>query len=121
MFTSPQKITVDGVATDLGRINGPVNMASTYRSAHGEIFLDISHTVGPKEESTLVKHRFNKVGVDPVFTDRQRPYSSSVHTVFKAPANGLGFTDDEQIANITAHLQALLEPGVLAKLLGKES
>lgn len=117
MFSDPQTITVNTVATPLPRVatNG---RSSVYESPSGDYRLTISHSVGKRERS-VVRIDHKKIGADALNPVTNRQYDEAVYIVMDKPL--FGFTDDESKHLMTALVDLTKTTNFMTKFLGQES
>lgn len=89
MLSSPQSITISGVATDLNRVITR-ETSSVYTDVTGALTLDISHQNTGARKRHLMKITKKVIAADPI-TAVNAEYSGSVHIVIDEPV--VGFTD----------------------------
>jgi hypothetical protein len=90
MFTDPQTLTINAVATDLPR-TGSGQSAGTFTKPDGTVQLVISHLTG-KRTRRAIRVNFNKIASNPFDTTRNERVSGSVYLVVDVPAGGQGYT-----------------------------
>lgn len=118
MFSDPQSITINGVATSLPRVTmGELN--GQFRAADGSLTLTIKHNQGRKDRS-VARTDSKKLGANPLDPSKNLPYTASVYTVVEAPAGGQGYTSVELENLVKGHV-AYLTAANVTKLVGKES
>jgi len=120
MFTDPQSITLNAVATSLPRVSmGAYN--GVYMTADGNVKMTISHQNRKSgAESTLV--RFDqKVTVNNPLTGLPSSQTITTYLVVQRPPNSVGVTDVQVQYLLSAALAWLGVAGNQTKLLGLES
>lgn len=120
MFTDPQSITINTVATSLPRVTvGAYN--GVYASADGNVKMTISHQNRKSGvESTLV--RFDqKVTVSNPLTGLPSSQTITNYLVIQRPPNSVGVTDAQVGYLLAAALAWLGVTANQSKLLGLES
>lgn len=93
MFSDPQSLTINAVATSLPRVS-VAGSAATYMSGDGNLVLNTSHT-RKKRKRSVVRVDQKKIATDPLIADRNVENSMSVYLVIDAPLNG-AFSSTEQ-------------------------
>lgn len=89
MLSSPQVVTVSGVATDLNKVQ--VNpLSSIYSSADGTISLNVSHQKTANRLRHMAKYSKKIVAADPISAVNESK-TASVHVVIDEPI--VGFSD----------------------------
>lgn len=117
MFSEPQTVTIATVGTDLNRVAFG-DRAGTFQSSDGGLVLKIVHLLkGRTRRTARLDH--SKVGADPLLDGTNRPYSMSVITTIDTP--NVGYSSQEVIDNLQAHIDWLNVAGNTAKLIGGES
>lgn len=93
LFTDPQSVTINAVATSLPKtsVNGS---SSVYTSADGAVTMTVSHQ-RDKRKRSVVRLDQKKTAADPLLADRNVESSQSVYLVVNAPLNGV-FSNAEQ-------------------------
>lgn len=120
MFTDPQSLTINTVATSLPRVSvGAYN--GVYASADGAVKMTISHQNRKNgAESSLV--RFDqKVVVNNPLTGLPSAQPITTYFVVQRPANSVGVTDAQVGYLMSAALAWLSVSANQTKLLGLES
>lgn len=115
MLSSPQSITISGVATDLNRVVTR-ETSSVYSSTDGALTLEVSHQTTSKRKRHLMKVTKNIIAADPLTTVNTE-YSGSVHIVIDEPI--VGFTDAELDAIATGFKTWASSANCLAVLSGR--
>lgn len=119
MFTDPQSITINGVASTLNKISSG-DMNSTYRSADETVQLRISHRAAKNRVRRMARIDQTIIATDPLTTE-QDYQSAGVYIVVDEPR--VGFSDT-QLQYVVSALIAWLTASTNAnttKLLGSES
>ncbi len=93
MFSDPQSVTINAVATSLPRtsVNGS---SSVYTDATGNVTMTVTHA-RDKRRRSVIRLNQKKVATDPLLTDRNAVADQAVYLVLNAPINGL-FSNVEQ-------------------------
>lgn len=116
MFTDPQSVTINSVATSLPRVaTGPTS--ANYANPDGTVKMKLSHSDLPGRVRHLARLDQTKVAADPLTAESEYK-SLGVYIVVDEPT--FGFTDTE-IGYIVSALTAWLSPANVAKLLGRET
>lgn len=117
MFTDPQSVTINSVATTLPRVamNG---RSAVYESSDGGLTLTISHS-NAKRTRSVVRLDRKKVGSDALNPSTNKQYTESVYLVVDAPLTG--FSDDELKFDIIGLADLLKSANFVTKFLGQES
>jgi len=118
MFSDPQSITVNGVATSLPRVSMG-ELTGQFRASDGALTLTVKHNQGRKDRS-VVRLDSKKLGANPLDPTKNLPYTASVYTVVEGPAGGQGYTSTELENLVKAHA-AYLTAANVTKIVGKES
>jgi hypothetical protein len=119
MFTDPQTVTINAVATTLPRIGlGP--STGIFAKDDGTVKLSVSHASGKRNRQTIrLDHR--KVAADPLSTGFNKEYSMSTYLVVDNPTVGYTNTEIKQIVDaLTGYLTASSGARV-TQLLGGEN
>lgn len=104
MFSDPQSLTINAVATSLPRV-AVEGSSATYLDATGNLTLSVSHARKRRKRS-VIRVDQKKIAADPLIADRNAESSMSVYLVLDAPLNG-AFTNTEQgylVASLTKFL-----------------
>lgn len=116
MFSDPQSITVNAVATDCPRIKvGDAN--ATYRSADETLQFRVSHQFTGTRSRRMVRLDQTVVAADPI-TAVNKSQTAGVYLVIDEPS--FGFSDTQLDYLVTA-LKDWCSTTNVAKLLGSES
>jgi len=119
MFTDPQSITVNAVASALPRTQTNQSGA-VYSKDDGNLKLTISSAYGKRVRRTA-RVDARKTAADPLFPAQNTPYSMSVYIVADVPPVGYTITEQKQLVDaLTGWLTATSGANV-TKLLGGES
>ncbi len=118
-LTDPQSITISGSAVSLPRVDTG-NNSSVYRSADGNVDMQIGHTYGRRNRHRIRLHTA-KVSADPISPTLNRPFDMGINMVIDVPDTG--YTPAEAKANVDALLAYLTASSgaIVTKLLGGES
>jgi len=92
MFTDPQSVTINSVATSLPKVSSGTN-ASEYKTADGLAKLAISSQYG-KRVRRMVRLDSSKIAADPLSAGQSLPVSMSAYLVVDVPL--VGYTNAEQ-------------------------
>lgn len=117
MFTDPQSLTINSVATSLPRV-AIGESSATYRSADETVQLRISHRAYKGRKGRMVRMDVTKVAPDPL-TAENAEVRAAVYLVVDEPT--WGFSDTELQYYVTALKDWVLVSGNVGKLLGGES
>jgi hypothetical protein len=116
MFTDPQSVTVNTVATDLPRIKvGDQN--ATYRSADETLQMRVSHQSTGSRNRRMVRLDQTVIAADPL-TSVNTSQTAGVYLVIDEP--NFGF-DDVDLDHLVDALVLWLTSANIAKVLGSES
>lgn len=118
MFTDPQSVTYNGVATSLARLEQS-GRTSKYESSDGSLKLSIAHTNGKRERS-VVRLDHYKTTADPLLTGVNRMFTMGVYLVVDRPAN-FGYTDADAVLVYNAVTGLITPAGFRDKFLNQES
>lgn len=117
MFTDPQSVTINAIATSLARV-AQQGRSSVYESADGALKMTISHANGNRARS-VVRFDRKKVGADALNPATNKQYTSSVYLVVDVPHTG--FTDVEIAYDVNGLCDLVQGTGWIARFLGQES
>jgi hypothetical protein len=94
LFTDPQSVTINAVATSLPKtyVEGS---RSVYTSADGNVEMVVEHVRQGARKRSTIRLNQKKVAADPLLAERNVPTNQAVYVVLNAPTNGL-FTNSEQ-------------------------
>lgn len=116
MFTDPQSVTINGVATSLPRISSGDQVAK-YRSADETVSMRISHQDAKGRKRRMVRLDQVVVAADPL-TAENASQTAGVYLVVDEPKFGF---DDAALDYLVDALVLWLSSANIAKLLGGES
>lgn len=117
MFSDPQSVTINSVATSLPRVLIGAGNA-TYRSADEAVSLRISHQDSKNRRRRMVRLDWIIVAADPL-TAENTSQTAGVYLVVDEPV--VGFTDAQLGYIVDALLDWAGTAGNISKLLGGES
>lgn len=104
-LSDPQSLTINGVATSLPLV-GRVLDKGVYRSADGNVQLQLSHAYG-KRSRRVIRVDFRKIAADPLISAQNIEYSMSAYLVVDLPKTGFTVAEAGYVANaLTAYLTA---------------
>jgi len=119
VFTDPQSVTINAVATSLPRVSSGAN-TSTYKTADGLVAFAISSQYG-KRVRRMVRLDSSKIATDPLAAGQSIPVSMSAYLVVDIPL--IGYSNAEQkyyVDALTGWLTASSGANV-TKVLGGEN
>lgn len=117
MFTEPQTLTVDAVASNLPRVSFGDRKGVFENTADGYL-LSVTHTMG-RRNRRVVRFDVTKTAADPLLDGVSKQYSMSVQFHLDAPVIGFDATEQENVAD--ALVAWLGVAGNLTKVINGES
>lgn len=117
MFSEPQSVTVNAVATSLPRVSFG-DRQGAFQAPDGAIALKVAHDLRNRNRRT-VRIDFTKTAADPLLDGVSRQYSMSTYVVIDHPK--VGFTNTEVENNLKALKDWLAVSGNITKVVGGES
>lgn len=119
MFSDPQSLTINSIATSLPRTSSGVNTGG-FTKDDGNVKMTISHQLG-KRNRRIVRVDYRKTAADPLATGYNKEYSMSTYILVDAPAVGFTIAEQKYVVDaLTAFLTASSGANV-TKVLGGES
>lgn len=112
MLTTPQSITIDTVSTDLHKVIDD-GLASTYKSADGNLEFKVSHQINSKRARRMVRLDQTTIAADPL-TAINASQKAGVYLVIDEPI--FGFTNAEMEDLVDALKAWLSSANILAML-----
>jgi acyl transferase domain-containing protein len=118
-YADPQSVTIGAATTALPRVSTGTN-SSEYSSNDGNIRVKVSHAYGKRTRRT-VRLEFSKVAPDPLISDRNIRFSSTVYIVVDQPVTGFTVAElTDQVVGLANFLTASTNSAT-TKLLGGEN
>lgn len=119
MFSDPQSVTINTVASSLPRISVG-DRTATYVKDDESVKLNIAHTTTKSGRvRRTVRLDVNKVAADPFISGNNREVSSSAYIVIDEPEDG-AYTNTELLNNVKG-LLGWLNDANLTKVIAGES
>jgi len=110
-LTDPQSINIGAGAVPLPRVSVGAN-TSTYTSADGNISLVVSNTYA-KRTRRAVRVNVKKTAADPLFVDRNAPFTMSFYMVIDVPPTGFS---NAEVVSVGTGLMTVLTANTNAAL-----
>lgn len=117
MYTEPQTVTVNAVASTLPRVSFG-DRSGVFQTSDGAIALKIAHDLRSRSRRT-VRIDFAKTAADPLLDGVSRQYTMSAYVVVDHPK--VGFSNTEVVNNLKALKDWLAASTNIDKMVGGES
>ena len=118
-FSDPTTVTINAVAADLYEVSSREN-GKSYRSADGNVDMQIDHSYGRRESHRIRLHR-KKVSSDPMSPALNKPFDEAI--TFSVNRDPVGFTvaETKQLCDALFTLLTATSGANTTKLLGGQS
>jgi hypothetical protein len=119
MFTDPQSVTINGVATSMPRVSSSANQ-STYKTADQLTQFALSSQYG-RRVRRMARLDSSKIAADPLTAGQSLPVSMSAYLVVDVPLVGYTIAEQKYYVDALTGWLTLTSGSNVTKLLGGEN